>query len=156
MSRSYRYYILNRPTRSALHYGRVCWVHHELDENLMQQAAADLVGTHDFTSYRAVQCQAKSPVKTLYRLDVQRDGNIILLRLHANAFLHHMVRNIAGVLIAIGKGEQPASWANEVLQLRDRRLGGVTAVPDGLYFEQVEYPEKFNIPAPEFPAIIRL
>lgn len=154
MSRSYRYFIWNRPTRSSLLTGRVNWTHHPLNHELMQQAAAELLGTHDFSSYRALQCQAKSPVKTLHQLDVDRHGDMIVLKLHANAFLHHMVRNIAGVLIAIGKGDQPVDWAKKVLQLKDRRLGGVTAVPDGLYFESVEYPEHFEIPEIDFPALL--
>ncbi|MGD2119027.1 MAG: tRNA pseudouridine(38-40) synthase TruA [Chromatiales bacterium] len=154
VSRSYRYYIWNRPTRSSLLTGKVNWIHHSLDHELMHEAAQALLGTHDFSSYRALQCQAKSPIKTLHRLDVQRDGDMIVLSLQANAFLHHMVRNIAGVLIAIGKQEQPVGWAAEVLALRDRRLGGVTAAPDGLYFEAVEYPEHFDIPKVSCPPLL--
>jgi tRNA pseudouridine38-40 synthase len=153
-SRSYRYYIWNRPTRSSLLTGKVNWVHRQLDHELMHRAAQTLLGTHDFSSYRALQCQAKSPIKTLHRLDVIRQGDMIMLSLKANAFLHHMVRNIAGVLIAIGKQEQSVSWAAEVLALRDRRLGGVTAAPDGLYFEAVEYPEHFAIPAVTCPPLL--
>jgi len=107
-----------------------------------------LIGTHDFSSYRAMGCQAKSPVRTLHSLDVVRRGELIELRVHANAFLHHMIRNIAGVLMAIGHGKRPAGWAAEVLELRDRTLGGVTAPPDGLYFERVWYPARFQIPQP--------
>lgn len=154
MNRSYRYYIWNRPTRSSLLTGKVNWTHHPLDAQLMHDAAQSLVGTHDFSSYRALQCQAKSPVKTLHYAKVSRNGDMILLQVKANAFLHHMVRNIAGVLIAIGKKEQPVNWAAEVLSLKDRTLGGVTAVPDGLFFENVEYPEQFEIPETPFPAVI--
>ena len=154
VNRSYRYFIWNRPTRSALLTGKVNWTHHPLEHVLMHEAAQSLVGTHDFSSYRALQCQAKSPVKTLLKLDVLREGDMIVLQLKANAFLHHMVRNIAGVLIAIGKQEQPVTWAADVLELKDRTLGGVTAVPDGLYFESVEYPEEFSIPSTEFPAVL--
>jgi tRNA pseudouridine38-40 synthase len=154
MSRSYRYYIWNRPTRSALLTGKVNWTHYPLDHVVMHKAAQSLVGTHDFSSYRALQCQAKSPVKTLHKLDVTREGDMIILKLKANAFLHHMVRNIAGVLIAIGRQEQSVSWAVEVLELKDRTLGGVTALADGLYFESVEYPEKFDLPMSPFPAVI--
>ncbi|MEJ2213830.1 MAG: tRNA pseudouridine(38-40) synthase TruA [Gammaproteobacteria bacterium] len=154
MSRSYRYFIWNRPTRSALLTGKVNWTHYDLDHEVMHQAAQDLLGTHDFSSYRALQCQAKSPIKTLHKLDVDRNGDMIVLRLHANAFLHHMVRNIAGVLIAIGRHERPVNWAAEVLSYRDRTLGGVTAAPEGLYFESVEYPEKFMIPQTQFPAVL--
>ena len=154
MNRSYRYYIWNRPARSALLTDKVNWTYHPLEHELMHEAAQLLVGTHDFSSYRALQCQAKSPVKTLHKLDVIRQGDMIVLKLKANAFLHHMVRNIAGVLIAIGKKEQPVKWAADVLDLKDRTLGGVTAVPDGLYFESVEYPEEFAIPENDFPAVI--
>jgi len=154
MSRRYRYFIWNRSTRSSLLTGRVNWIHHALDEVAMHKAAQSLVGTHDFSSYRALQCQAKSPVKTMHSIDVVRNTDMLTISLHANAFLHHMVRNIAGVLITIGKGEQDIDWAAHVLSLKDRRLGGVTASPDGLYFAGVEYPEKFQIPETVFPAII--
>jgi tRNA pseudouridine38-40 synthase len=147
-ARSYRYLILDRPTRSALLAGRVTWSHHGLDAARMHQAGQALVGEHDFSSYRALGCQAKSPVRTLHSLRVRRCGELIELRVHANAFLHHMIRNIAGVLMAIGRGERPLDWAAEVLALRDRTLGGVTAPPQGLYFERVWYPDHFGIPAP--------
>lgn len=148
VSRSYRYLILNRATRSGLSTGRATWVHGALDVEAMHQAGQTLVGTHDFSSYRALGCQAKSPVRTLHSLSVKRYGELVELRVHANAFLHHMIRNIAGVLIAIGRGERPVGWAAEVLELRDRTLGGVTAPPDGLYFERVWYPDHFAIPGP--------
>jgi len=147
-SRSYRYLIVNRPTRSSLLAGRTTWVHRPLDAEAMHAAGQALVGTHDFSSYRALGCQAKSPVRTLHSLTVRRRGELIELRVHANAFLHHMIRNIAGVLIAIGRGDRPPAWAAEVLELRDRTLGGVTAPPDGLYFERVWYPGRFAIPEP--------
>jgi tRNA pseudouridine38-40 synthase len=155
LSRRYRYFILNRSSRSAVLAKRVTWTHRPLDVSRMREAAGSLVGEHDFSSYRALGCQAKSPVRTLHELQVERHGDFVVLSLHANAFLHHMVRNIAGVLMAIGRGDRPIAWAGEVLQLRDRTLGGVTAPPDGLYFEQVEYPKEFNIPQPKlsgFPA----
>lgn len=148
VSRSYRYLILNRTTRSSLWAGRATWVHRPLDAGRMHAAAQALVGTHDFSSYRALGCQARSPVRTLHRIAVERHGEIIGLRVHANAFLHHMIRNIAGVLLAIGRGERPVEWAAEVLALRDRTLGGVTAPPDGLYFERAWYPDAFAIPLP--------
>lgn len=147
-SRTYRYLILNRPHRSCLLAGRATWVHKPLDAARMHTAGQALVGTHDFSSYRAVGCQANSPVRTLHELRVRQRGELIELRVHANAFLHHMIRNIAGVLMAVGRGERAVDWAREVLELRDRTLGGVTAPPDGLYFERVEYPEAFGIPAP--------
>jgi tRNA pseudouridine38-40 synthase len=147
-ARTYRYLILNRPTRSSLFAGRATWIHPPLDEASMHAAAQALVGTHDFSSYRALGCQAKSPVRTLHTLAVRRDGERLAIRAHANAFLHHMVRNIAGVLIAIGRGDRPPEWATEVLERRDRTLGGVTAPPDGLYFERVDYPDHPDLPGP--------
>lgn len=147
-ARSYRYLILNRPCRSALLAGKVTWVHRPLDAERMHVAAQHLLGTHDFSSYRALGCQAKSPVRTISGIRVERQRDLIELSLTANAFLHHMVRNIAGVLIEIGQGERPAEWTLEVLRLRDRTLGGVTAPPHGLYLSQVRYPEAFAIPAP--------
>lgn len=148
ISRTYRYLILNRPTRSSLLAGRATWIHKPLDVAPMQLAARALLGTHDFSSYRAIGCQAKSPVRTVHQLGVERDGERITLQVHANAFLHHMIRNIAGVLMAIGRGERSAGWAAEILATRDRTQGGVTAPPDGLYFEQVEYPARYAIPPP--------
>jgi len=147
MSRRYSYRILNRPTRSAIWRDRVTWLHRPLDEARMQAAAVHLLGTHDFSSYRALGCQAKSPVRTLQRLDVSRQQDRITIDVTADGFLHHMVRNIAGVLIAIGEGERPVEWSREVLGYRDRSLGGVTAPPQGLYLVGGAYPEKFQLPA---------
>lgn len=146
VGREYRYWILNRMTRSALMGGRATWIHRPLCAESMHQAARLLLGTHDFSSYRALQCQAKSPVRTIKSISVTRRGEMLELHVEADAFLHHMIRNIAGVLIEIGKGEQPVDWSAQVLEHRDRRLGGVTAPPHGLYFERVHYPEAFEIP----------
>jgi len=148
LRRYYRYVIFNRPIRPAYLHRRVSWEYRPLNVEPMQQAARYLVGEHDFSSYRAVACQAKSPVRTLYRLDVSRHGEFVILDLEANAFLHHMVRNIAGVLMAIGAGEAEPLWAQQVLEQQDRTLGGVTASPDGLYFMQVDYPPEFALPRP--------
>ncbi|MEW8508487.1 MAG: tRNA pseudouridine(38-40) synthase TruA [Candidatus Thiodiazotropha sp.] len=148
VARRYRYLILNRRFRSAQWRNRAVWIHHHLDDSRMSRAAQALLGTHDFSSYRAIGCQAKHPNRTIYSLDVERVGELISIEIHANAFLHHMVRNIAGVLIAIGKGEQKESWTQEVLELRDRTLGGVTAPPQGLYLTKVDYPPEFAIPDP--------
>lgn len=147
-SRSYRYVILNRTTRSALLRSHVVWVHRSLDEKRMHDAAQLLLGTHDFSSYRALGCQAKSPVRTLSEISVTRKDDRVTIEVSANAFLHHMVRNIAGVLMAIGRGEEPVGWAQQVLERRDRTKGGVTAPPQGLYLMRVGYPEQFKIPEP--------
>lgn len=144
--RSYRYIILNRPARPGIYNHRVTWECRQLDEHRMQQAADCLIGEHDFTSYRAVDCQSGSPVRRVRQLDVNRRGDTVLINIEANAFLHHMVRNIAGVLMEIGMGKAPVEWSRQVLEARDRTLGGVTAAPDGLYLMNVTYPEKFNIP----------
>lgn len=144
--RQYRYRIFNRPVRPAVMAGRVSWEYRPLNIERMQAAARALVGEHDFSSYRALACQAKSPVRTLYRLDVTRQGELVSLDLEANGFLHHMVRNIAGVLMTIGAGEAEPGWAREILELRDRTLGGVTASPHGLYFVAAYYPDAFSIP----------
>ncbi|MFV3333618.1 tRNA pseudouridine(38-40) synthase TruA [Pseudomonas sp. NY15437] len=146
MARRYRYVIYNDPIRPAHQAEEVTWNHRPLDVSRMREAARALVGTHDFTSFRAVQCQAKSPVKTVHHLEVIEHGRFIVLDIRANAFLHHMVRNFAGVLMTIGAGERPVEWAAEVLAARDRRVGGVTAHPYGLYLVRVEYPEEFVLP----------
>jgi len=148
VSRTYRYVILNRSSRSSLHRNRAVWTHRPLDASRMHEAAQQLVGTHDFSSYRALGCQAHSPVRTINYLDVRRQGDQIIIEVGAQSFLHHMVRNLAGVLMAIGRGDQEVIWAYEVLQRRDRTQGGVTAPPEGLYLMHVGYPESFEIPEP--------
>lgn len=145
-ARRYRYVIYNDPIRPAHLAEEVTWNHRPLDAARMREAAQYLLGTHDFSSFRAVQCQAKSPIKSLYHLTVIEQGPLLILDVRANAFLHHMVRNIAGVLMAIGSGERSPFWAKEVLEAKDRRQGGVTAHPYGLYLVQVEYPEPFILP----------
>lgn len=147
VARRYRYVILNRPFRSALYRCRATWCYRPLDEARMQEAGQCLQGTHDFTSFRALECQAKHPIRTVYTIDVQRRGDLISIEVEANAFLHHMVRNIAGVLMAIGAGERPVDWAREVLELRDRTQGGVTAPAEGLYLIRVHYPDTFELPS---------
>ena len=146
LRRRYRYLILNQPTRSALQRQRVCWERQPLDLSAMQQAATHLLGEHDFSAYRAAGCQAKQPVRTIYHLQLWREGDMLLLEVEANAFLHHMVRNIAGVLLTIGRGEQPPAWAGTVLASRDRRAAGATAPPGGLYLTAVHYPAEFKLP----------
>ncbi len=144
--RHYHYVILNRPIRTTFLRKRATWEYRLLDVKAMRQAAKYLLGTHDFTSFRSIQCQAKNPVRELRNLAIVRDGAFVHIRAYANAFLQHMVRNIAGVLMTVGAGERPSEWVKDVLEARDRTRGGVTAPPDGLYLVDVEYPEQFKIP----------
>jgi tRNA pseudouridine38-40 synthase len=152
-SRSYRYRIVNRSARSALHRTRACWVPRALDAAAMAAAGEHLLGRHDFASFRAAECQARTSVRTVRRLSVARSGDWITLDISADAFLHHMVRNIAGVLIRIGLGDAPVAWAREVLDARDRRRAGVTAPAAGLYLVGVGYDGALGLPAeaPESP-----
>ena len=145
--RAYRYVMNNRPEKPAVLSGLVTWQFKSLNESRMQEAANYLIGQHDFSSYRAAGCQAKSPVREIYRLDVIRQGDMIFLDIEANAFLHHMVRCIAGVLIAVGRGDQPPDWVSEVLAARDRTVSGVNAPPGGLYLVAVNYPTQYVLPA---------
>ncbi|PIE42596.1 MAG: tRNA pseudouridine(38-40) synthase TruA [Gammaproteobacteria bacterium] len=149
VARSYRYVIYNHPVRPALGMSHLTWNFRPLDIELMRQGAACLVGEHDFSSFRAVACQSKSPIREIMSLKLYQKGRVIVMDIEANAFLQHMVRNIAGVLMAVGSGKKPPGWVKEVLQHQDRTKGGVTAPPYGLYFMKVHYPEHFGIPEPE-------
>lgn len=146
-ARSYRYYILNRPIRPAIGADYVSWVREPLDETRMHLGGQLLLGEHDFTSFRAAQCQSRTPMRCVYEVTVRRFGEIVELAITANAFLHHMVRNIAGVLIAIGTGDRPVEWAREVLEARDRTLGGITAPAGGLYLTGVRYAAALELPS---------
>ncbi|MFT5132769.1 MAG: tRNA pseudouridine38-40 synthase [Gammaproteobacteria bacterium] len=148
-ARTYTYVILNRSARPALHHPLLTWERRPLDVSLMSRAAAHLLGKHDFTSFRAQACQSQSPVREIYELTVERHDKYVMVNVRANAFLYHMVRNIAGVLIAIGSGNKEADWARQVLQAKDRARAGVTAPPTGLYLVNVEYPERFELPLAE-------
>lgn len=147
-ARTYRYFILNRGTRSALAEKRAAVIHRSLDHERMSVAAALLCGEHDFSAFRSSECQAHSPVRRLERLAVARRGDWIIIDATANAFLHHMVRNIAGLLIAVGRGDAAPEWAREVLDGRDRRQGAATAPAEGLYFWAVRYSLAFGLPDP--------
>jgi tRNA pseudouridine38-40 synthase len=146
-ARTYRYLILNRPSRSALAEKRATFIYKPLDQGHMAEAAGHLRGHYDFSAFRSSECQSKSPIRRLERLTVERVGDWVVIEATANAFLHHMMRNIAGLLIAVGRGEAPPSWAREVLEGRDRTRGAPTAPADGLYFWDVRYPEAFNLPS---------
>ena len=147
LSRTYAYRILNRPMRPALDRLRVCWRRRPLDADRMHEAAQLLLGEHDFSSFRASECQSRTPVRNLSGIEVARTGEMVEILVRANAFLHHMVRNIAGSLLAVGCGDRPVEWIAEVLAARDRTLAGVTAPAAGLYFAGVEYPPGFGLPS---------
>jgi tRNA pseudouridine38-40 synthase len=144
--RHYVYLLLNRPQRAALLAGRVGWYHRPVDVESMQRAAERLVGTHDFSAFRAAECQAKSPVKALSRAQVRHDGSLIRFEFSANAFLHHMVRNLVGALVEIGSGRRDAAWIDELLAARDRTRGAATFPADGLYFCGADYDPRFGLP----------
>ena len=147
LARSYRYFILNRGVRPAVARDYVCWVKEPLDHERMHEAAASLLGEHDFSSFRAAECQSRTPIRRMDAISVQRRGEIIELAVTANAFLHHMVRNIAGVLIAVGQGKQSPQWVAQVLAARDRKRGGITAPASGLYLAAVRYDPSLQLPS---------
>ena len=144
-SRLYRYVIINRATRPALLDNFVTWEYAPLDLKKMQHAAKHLQGTHDFTSYRTVHCQAKSPVRTIEDISLSKHNDFIFMDIRANAFLHHMVRNIMGVLMAVGRGEKAEDWSLKVLQNCNRAHGGMTAPAAGLYLVKVQYDEIYGL-----------
>jgi tRNA pseudouridine38-40 synthase len=146
-ARHYRYLILNRVARSALAHARALAVHRPLDAVVMQSAAEHLIGEHDFSAFRAAECQARSPVRRLKRLQVARSGDWVTIDVEANAFLHHMVRNIVGLLLLVGRGEAPPQRAREQLESRTRSSGAATAPAHGLYLWQVRYAPEFGLPA---------
>ncbi len=148
-SRTYRYVLVNRPVRPALAARYAGWHHAPLDVDPMREAAACLLGEHDFTAFRSAECQAKSPVRTLQALDIERDGERIEFHLRANAWLQHMVRNIVGTLVYVGKGKHPPSWVKSLLEARDRARAAPTFGPEGLYLDAVEYEPRWNIPVVE-------
>ncbi|MXZ81364.1 MAG: tRNA pseudouridine(38-40) synthase TruA [Gammaproteobacteria bacterium] len=146
LARRYRYVVLNRPVRPACLHGRVAWHRPPLDIAGMQAAASLLLGEHDFSAFRAAGCQNRNPVKTVTGIDLGQQGDWIWLDISANGFLHHMVRNIMGVLLRIGEGIESPKWARHVLESRDRKQGGVTSPACGLYFVSASYDIKFKLP----------
>jgi tRNA pseudouridine38-40 synthase len=147
LARTYRYYILNRDSRSGLAVGRATWERRPLDAPRMHESAQVLIGEHDFSAFRAIECQAKSPSRRVESIDVVRSGDWLTIAITANAFLHHMVRNLAGLLMSVGSGESPPSRVASVLASRDRKANAATAPPDGLYLAAVRYPAEFGLPA---------
>jgi len=149
--RHYTYLLVDRPIRPALLSGRVGWYHRPLAIEAMRAAAEALVGMHDFSAFRAAECQAKSPVKTLDRLTISREDDMIRFELHANAFLQHMVRNIVGSLVYVGDGRQRSAWLTEVLASRDRTRAAPTFAAAGLYLTGIDYSARWNLPATLVP-----
>jgi tRNA pseudouridine38-40 synthase len=145
-ARSYRYVLLNHPVRPAVDQAKVGWFHLPLDLEPMRRAACLLTGEHDFSAFRSSECQARSPVRTLTRLDVSRHGDYIVFELTANAFLHHMVRNIVGCLVYVGKGKHPPQWLGEILAGRDRARAAPTFEAAGLYLSRVQYDARWGLP----------
>ena len=145
-SRCYRYVLLNHPVRPAVGYGRVGWFHLPLDVDAMRTAAAFFTGEHDFSSFRSSECQAKSPVRHVRAIGIERRGAYLIFEFEANAFLHHMVRNLMGTLIYVGKGKHAPGWAREVLLARDRTVAAPTFDGAGLYLARVEYDAHWRLP----------
>lgn len=147
LSRRYRYVIANRDSRPGVLNHRATWVYRPLDAERMHAAAQYLIGENDFSSFRAQGCQSRTPMRNVHWVEVTRRGGYVCIEIQANAFLHHMVRNIAGVLIEIGMGDREPEWVQELMQIRDRAQGGVTAPSDGLYLVGVNYPSEYEIPS---------
>jgi tRNA pseudouridine38-40 synthase len=145
-SRRYRYHILNRPVRAALDARYVTWERLPLDAQRMHEAAQSLLGEHDFSAFRALSCQAPHPRRSVLEISVRREGEHVMLEIEANAFLHHMVRNIAGSLLLVGRGEQPVEWMAELLAGRDRQMAGPTAPASGLTFIGPRYEAHWGLP----------
>lgn len=148
-ARHYRYLLFNHPVRPAADHGRVGWFHVPLDLETMQAATVCLLGEHDFSAFRSSECQAKSPVRRLTQLDVARRGPYLTFDFCANGFLHHMVRNIVGSLVYVGKGRHDTGWMNELLNTRDRKLAAPTFEAAGLYLTGVDYDAEWNLPQRE-------
>jgi len=152
--RTYLYVLYNHAVRPSVLGGKVGWFHLPLDVERMRRAAGALVGEHDFSAFRSAECQAQTPVRDLRALSVERRGDYVLFELSANAFLHHMVRNVVGCLVHVGKGAAPPEWVADVLAGRDRRLAAATFGAEGLYLARVSYPERWKLPA--FPPMLPL
>ena len=146
-SRTYRYFLLNEPVAPAVWHQRVGWYHRPLDLEAMRAGLRALEGEHDFSAFRDAQCQAKSPLRNVTHASVERAGNLFVFTFRANAFLHHMVRNIVGALVYVGAGKHPPAWIAELIAGRDRRLAAPTFMPDGLYLAGVEYDPAIELPA---------
>ncbi|MQQ99382.1 tRNA pseudouridine(38-40) synthase TruA [Glaciimonas soli] len=148
-ARTYHYLLYNHPVRSPILANKVGWAFRPLDVERMREAAHYFIGTHDFSAFRAIECQAASPIRTMHEVKIEQHGSLIVFTLRANAFLHHMVRNMIGALIFVGNGKESAAWIAELLVQQDRSLAAPTFMPDGLYLGKVEYDKKWNLPQEE-------
>lgn len=146
IERAYFYQLLNCPTRPGVHHGKVGWIHGHLNLESMQSAAQVLIGEHDFSTFRSSECQAKNAVRRLTKLEINRYGRFFVFEFRANAFLHHMIRNIVGSLIYVGKGKYPPEWMHSLLRKRDRNFAAPTFSPSGLYLSDVRYDSKWGFP----------
>jgi tRNA pseudouridine38-40 synthase len=155
-ARHYTYLLANRPVRPALLAGRAGWYHRKLDLAAMTEAAGALIGTHDFSAFRAAECQAKSPSRTMAALSIAAMGDFVRFEFSANAFLHHMIRNIVGALVYVGVGKHPPSWIGELLAGRDRTRAAPTFAPDGLYFTGADFDAKWRLPPTRRPLALPL
>lgn len=144
-SRRYRYVIYNAPIRPALFRSNLTWHYRPLDHRAMAAAGKCLLGENDYTSFRSIECQSNTPMRRVIDLRVYRQDDLVIIDVTANAFLHHMVRNIAGVLMAVGSGKHPVEWVSSVLAAKDRQMGAETAPPYGLYLVEVVYPKQFGL-----------
>ena len=149
--RTYHYVIYNHPVRSPLWTGRSGWAFRPLDADAMHASAQALLGEQDFSAFRAAECQAASPLRTMHSVAVTRQRDTIIVTLRANAFLQHMVRNIVGSLIQVGTGNRPQAWIGELLASRDRELAAPTFSPDGLYLAKVDYDARWGLPQGDHP-----
>jgi tRNA pseudouridine38-40 synthase len=156
LARCYRYVLLNHPVRPAADQARVGWFHVPLDLEKMQRAARLLIGEHDFSAFRSAECEARTPVRTLERLDIARRGDYVVFDFRANAFLHHMVRNIVGSLVYVGKGKYPPEWLGEILAGRDRSRAAPTFEAAGLYLSRVVYEPSWGLPATARSTLIEM
>lgn len=146
-SRSYIYLLRSHKVASPLLHGKVGWTHRPLELERMREAAAVLLGQHDFSAFRSSECQAASPVRQLHQLDIVQEGDFFIFSFRANAFLHHMVRNLMGALVEVGKGKYEPGWMVELLSERDRRRAPATFAAAGLYLARVSYPTEFVLPS---------
>jgi tRNA pseudouridine38-40 synthase len=147
ISRTYRYLLLNEPVAPAILRHRVGWFHRPLDLDRMREGTKALIGEHDFSAFRDSQCQSRSPIRNMMGITIDREANLVVFTFRANAFLHHMIRNLVGSLVYVGAGREDPEWIGQLMASRDRKLAAPTFSPAGLYLSAVEYDPRFELPA---------